>query len=108
MCDSDLPPPAERRPQARRRSLFAGIVIHSAGQFSFNCTIRDISADGARIVFAAGSFLPSNCYLVNKSAATAHSCEVAWATKSTAGLKFLASFSMAAVPEELGFLKRFR
>jgi hypothetical protein len=45
---------------------------------------------------------------VNKSAATAHTCEVVWNTQSTAGLKFLTSFSMAAVPEELGFLRRFR
>jgi PilZ domain len=109
MSDSNSPPaPPERRPSPRRRALLAGLVVHSAGRFSFQCTIKDISATGMRIVFAASSFMPSQIEVVNRSNGTVYRCEVVWTKATSAGLKFLGTYNMADLPPELDFLRRFR
>ena len=109
MSDSDSPPaPPERRPSPRRRALLAGLVVHSAGRFSFPCTIKDISASGARIIFAASSFMPSQIEVVNRSNGTVYRCEVVWTKPTSAGLKFIGTYNMADLPPELDFLRRFR
>jgi hypothetical protein len=100
--------PPERRPSPRRRALLAGLVVHSAGRFSFQCTIRDISAGGARIVFAAGSAVPSQIEVINRSNGAVYHCDVIWTTNIAAGLKFTASYDMKDLPPELDFLRRFR
>jgi len=105
---SDPTPPSERRPKPRRRALLAGLVVHSAGRFSFPCTIRDISQSGARIVFAAGSALPSQIEVINRSNGIVYHCDVIWTTTIAAGVRFTATYDMKELPPELDFLRRFR
>ena len=104
--DPPPPPPEPRRP--RRRALLAGLVVHSAGRFSFPCTIKDISENGIRILFAAGSAVPSQVEVINRSNGMVHHCDVVWTTSTAAGLKFRASYDMKDLPPELDFLRRFR
>jgi len=101
-------PPPERRPRPRRRALQAGLVVHSAGRFSFPCTIKDISDGGARIQFAAGSAVPSQIEVINRSNGAVYHCEVVWTTNTGAGLKFRTVHDMKDLPPELDFLRRFR
>ena len=100
--------PPERRPNPRRRTLFAGLVVHSAGRFSFPCTIKDMSAGGARIVFTAGSAVPSQIEVINRSNGAVYHCDVIWTSNIAAGLKFIATYDMTNLPPELDFLRRFR
>lgn len=60
-----VPPQAERRPNGRRRALKGGIVVHSQGRFTFPCTIRNISAEGARITFKLGEVMPVDFILID-------------------------------------------
>ncbi len=103
---SEMPPLAERR-KARKRTLLSGMVVHSQGRFSFPCTIRDVSASGARIAFARGTALPGELYLIDRRNNMAHRCAVAWVRDAEAGLAFRASFPMHALPDGADFLRRF-
>jgi len=107
MTASDQPP-TDRRPAPRRRALLAGLVVHSSGRFSFPCTIKDVSEGGMRILYAAGSSMPSQIEVINRSAGIVHHCEVIWTTPVAAGVKFLATHKMVDLPPELDFLRRFR
>ena len=74
------PPVAERRPNNRRRALLGGMVVHSQGRFSFPCTIRNVSADGARIAFKRGQVMPSDFILIDTWAGQGHRARIAWLT----------------------------
>ncbi len=101
------PPVAERRPKSRRRALLGGMVVHSGGRFSFPCTIRNISEDGARIAFKKGQMMPSDFFLVDTWAGQGHRAHIAWVTANEAGLSFTTSFDMNAITDPaLGYLKR--
>jgi hypothetical protein len=102
------PPVAERRPKSRRRALLGGQVVHSGGRFSFPCTIRNISEDGARIAFKKGQMMPSDFYLVDTWAGQGHRAHIAWVTATEAGLSFSTSFDMNAITDPaLTYLKRY-
>lgn len=99
---------ADRRPKSRRRALLGGVVVHSGGRFSFPCTIRNLSEDGARISFKRGQMLPSEFFLVDTWAGQGHRARIAWVTASEAGVAFCDSFDMNAIEDAaLGYLKRF-
>ena len=108
MNNPDPPPPPPERRRPRRRALLAGLVVHSAGRFSFPCTIKDISESGIRIIFAAGSAVPSQIEVINRSNGIVYHCDVVWTTSTAAGLKFRTTYDMKDLPPELDFLRRFR
>lgn len=103
---SPPPPPDWRTP--RRRALMQGLVVHSGGRFSFPCTIKDVSDSGVRILFTAGSAVPSQIDVINRSNSMVYHCDVIWTTNTGAGLKFRATYDMKELPPELVFLRRFR
>ena len=103
----DLPPLADRRPNPRKRVLFGGVVVHDQGSYSFNCKIRDLTAEGARIAIPAGQALPSEIYLINLRNQTCHKSKVIWLRGAEAGLTFLSSFDLQTTTDPaLGYLKR--
>jgi hypothetical protein len=102
------PPKAERRPNGRRRALLGGLVVHSQGRFSFPCTIRNLSGDGARVTFKKGQIMPSSFFLIDTWAARGHRAQIAWITATEAGVSFTDSFDMDAIADPaLAYLKRF-
>ena len=101
------PPVAERRPNNRRRALLGGMVVHSQGRFSFSCTIRNVSADGARISFKRGQVMPSDFILIDTWAGQGHRARIAWLTATEAGVSFSQSFDMNSIADPaLNYLKR--
>jgi hypothetical protein len=102
-----LPPTAERRPKGRRRALLGAMVVHSQGRFSFPVTIRNLSEDGARVVFKKGQMMPSDFYLVDTWAGQGHHARIAWATANEAGVSFSQSFDMNGITDPaLAYLTR--
>ena len=102
------PPVADRRPKGRRRALLGGMVVHSGGRFTFPCTIRNLSEDGARIAFKKGQMMPSEFFLVDTWAGQGHRARIAWVTATEAGVAFSESFDMSGITDpSLGYLKRF-
>jgi hypothetical protein len=103
----DLPPKAERRPKSRKRTLFGGLVSFSDGAECFDCRIRDLSDDGARITFPADRPVPTSIYLINVRDAVAHEATIVWRKGGEAGLKFRRKITLADLTDpKLGYLKR--
>ena len=104
---SELPPPAERRPKPRRRVLLGGLVAYSDGARSFACTIRDLSATGARITLPPNLAVPAKIYLINLRDRTAHEGTIVWNKGAEAGVTFSQSFSIADLTDpKLNYLRK--
>jgi hypothetical protein len=103
---SDLPPRvAEKRRTARRRTLLAGKAIYGGGWFERDCTIRNFSAEGAKITLARGDCVPTRFFLMVRRNATAYEARVTWIRAPDFGLAFVRAFDLnGEIPAELGFL----
>jgi hypothetical protein len=101
------PPIAERRPERRKRAFLGGIVVYAEGRHSFACTIRNITARGARIAFAAGRSPPSSFHLISLRDHVVHPAHIVWASATEAGVALEDGIAMAELPHALGYLKRF-
>jgi hypothetical protein len=99
--------PVDRRLKPRKRVLLSGAVVYGDGKFSFQCKIRDVTADDARIVIPAGQPLPSEIYLINMHDQTAHKANVMWLRNIDAGLRFVSTFTLPIANDpSLEFLNR--
>ena len=99
--------PAERRPKTRKRVLMAGIVVSSDGRSSIDCTIRDLSETGARIVAAKGARLPSNFYLINIRDRVAYEASLVRNDAPEAGIAFKATLPLSTLTDPAkAFLKQ--
>jgi hypothetical protein len=78
---------AEHRRGRRRRMLKAGKIIVSDTSM-IDCTIRDISDGGARIVFGAPTQLPEGFWLMIVSDARMVPAERLWQRGLAAGIRF--------------------
>jgi hypothetical protein len=104
---NELPPQAERRPKARRRVLFGGIVTYFDGQHHIACTIRNLTPDGARISVPIRQPIPSNVYLINLKDRVAYESTIVWNTGSEAGLAFSKILPLAEITDPaLAYLKK--
>lgn len=92
--DNGLSPPLERRASARRRVLLTGKIVYPHNSFSADCTIRDLSAGGARIAIAPEAISAEPCLIVVKDAVIHHST-TAWRQGAHAGLRFRRTFDLA-------------
>jgi hypothetical protein len=99
---------AERRRLPRsKKVLFSGVIVDLEGKSVLDCTIRDLSVDGAQI--AVNKQLPVNgeVYVVDSHNRAAHRSRVAWSTPDRAGLFFLGTIDLTrTLPPHLDFLKR--
>ena len=98
---------AERRPHRRRRVVYPGFVVHDRGRGLMSCTIRDLSATGARIAFGRGPLFPNDVHLIDISGCRAHEAQVVWLKGYQAGLAFVRSTGIESMVEpSLAFLKK--
>jgi hypothetical protein len=105
--DSDLPPIADRRPASRNRVLLSGILSYDSGGHSFRCSIRDLSATGARISLPPGFTVPRPVFLIEIRARIAHEAERIWSDNKSAGLKFIRTIALDKLDDpSLAYLKR--
>jgi len=107
VVDDNTPPMAERRPAQRSRVLLAGILSYADGAHSFRCSIRDLSATGARISIPANFIVPRPVYLIDVRGRKAHQAERIWSDGKYAGLNFLNTVALDKLDDpSLGYLKR--
>ena len=84
-----------------------GKVVYQRGVHAFNCTIRDISATGARIAFSETHIVPNQFFLIDTQARRVHDAKVVWVAYSQRGLRFVQSYDIdQRLPPNLEFLKR--
>jgi hypothetical protein len=96
----------KKRVAARQRVLFGGKIVHDDGAFSIDCTIRDLSASGAKITLGQRVSIPNEVWFIDLHGGVAYAAEVAWRRTPYAGLRFLRRVDLASAPKELAYLVR--
>jgi hypothetical protein len=105
----DVPPPrvVEGRRSPRKRTLLGGKVIYGDDNRVRDCTIRDISEQGARIALGQGEIIPTSVFLLDRRNATVYEAKVTWIKAPNFGLRFVNSYSLESeLPPELQHIKR--
>ena len=103
-----LPPrTVNERRASRKRTLLGGKVIYAEGNSVHDCTIRDISENGARIALARGECIPTRVFLMDRRTANVYEARVTWIKVPDFGLSFVNTYSLESeLPPELQFLNR--
>ncbi|KQW27435.1 pilus assembly protein PilZ [Rhizobium sp. Root274] len=78
----------EKRREPRLRAFKAGRAVISGGYSTFDCTVRNLSAGGAKVVFENTADIPAH-FRLRFEDGTSHDCEVRWRTPREVGVQFL-------------------
>jgi hypothetical protein len=97
----------EQRKAPRKKVLLTGKIIHDGGTIVFDCTIRDISATGARITLNQARAMPESFYLLDMVNRVAYESVTISERAGGFGLKFKKTLRLSEVTApELRYLKR--
>jgi len=96
----------------RKRTLLNGKLVYSdglpsrEGSFTIDCSIRDISEGGAKVVLDKRQLLPPELFLIVVKYCTAHWARIVWLKYPARGLQFSKSYRLdGPVPDELKFIR---
>lgn len=102
-----LPEATERRLQSRQRVLRSGLVTYWDGARSFGCTIRNVTAEGARISKPRSQPLPASLFLISLRRRVVHEAKVVWSNSNEAGLTFVRSSQLSELTDpKFNYLRR--
>lgn len=76
----------ERRGAGRQRALLAGKLANEDATSTFDCVIRNITADGAMIETSTPQMVPSHLHLVQIKEGIVWDAEVIWRRGNRIGL----------------------
>lgn len=79
----------DRRKAGRRRVLKGALAAYSSRHCSIPCTVRDISATGARIRSEGTLNIPDTFELIVEIDGTEADCEVVWRKGNEIGVRFV-------------------
>jgi hypothetical protein len=79
----------ERRKQPRSRTYFGGQVVYDQRYCATDCLIRNLSQDGARLVFAGPAIIPMEFDLVIRQRGHSRRVQLVWRKEADVGVKFL-------------------
>lgn len=97
----------EPRGAARKRVLLSGKIAYGEGAFSYDCTIRDISASGAKLGIRGATVLPREFFLIDLKRSTAFASELVWRSATCCGVRFHAAYELANITDpKLCYLRR--
>jgi PilZ domain. len=78
----------DKRSTARKRTIKAAKIVFGDYRFVFDCTVRDISAAGARVKSEHSDEVPGEFMLFDVSAATMQPAAVIWRKGKELGISF--------------------
>ena len=81
--------PDDARASSRRRVLKAGIAASNDRHLTIACTVRDISATGARLRAEGSLSIPDTFELIIESDGLEANCQVVWRKGNEVGARFL-------------------
>ena len=81
-------PQENHRSAKRQRVLKDGKIVFNSNSSVINCTIRDISETGARIICDNPGGVPDECRLVTLSDNVIRDAKVMWRRGDKVGLRF--------------------
>lgn len=97
----------EQRKAPRKPVLLTSKLVFADGATVVDCTIRDLSATGARITLNQSRPIPQEIYLLDLANRTAYQATVVSERAGGYGLKFKKTLKLSEVTSpELRFLKR--
>ena len=88
--------PNDGRIAARRRVLKAGIAASNDRRLTVACTVRDVSATGARLRVDCSLNIPDTFELIIAVDGLEADCQVVWRKANEVGVRFLAAPRMVA------------
>ena len=78
----------ERRKTARSRTLKSGKIVLNLHASVVDCTVRNLSANGALLVVKSLAAIPEKFDLVLETSGEHHLCRVAWRGPDRVGVEF--------------------
>jgi hypothetical protein len=96
----------EQRQSIRKKSFLRGCVYFNKRHNMVDCLIRDISDDGARIIFSDGVNLPDQVELHIPQKGQTFSAEVQWRQRDEVGLAFARPDQSTGTAADAGDLAR--
>lgn len=89
--------PDDGRAAPRRRVLKAGIAASNDRHLTVACTVRDVSATGARLRVECSLNIPDTFELIIAVDGLEADCQVVWRKANEVGVRFLSAPRMVAV-----------
>ena len=83
-------PQTEHRAQQRRSTLKGGKIVFNAGRSTIDCTVRNLSRDGAKLQVASVVGIPDAFDLLLPNTAR-QPCRIAWRKVKEVGVVFTAA-----------------
>ena len=83
-------PQTENRAQPRRTTLKGGQIVFNAGRSTIDCTVRNLSRDGAKLLVASVVGIPETFDLLLPNTSR-QPCRVAWRKVKEMGVVFTAA-----------------
>ncbi len=80
--------PDDKRKAPRRRVLKEGKIVFADAMRVIDCTIRDMSEKGARLLVANTVGLPDTFNLFEKSTGLLYPARIAWRQRDAIGIEF--------------------
>jgi hypothetical protein len=90
----------------RRRTLYAGVLIHGPAGLTTDCALRDLSDDGARVRMAAVTVLTSPIILLAPSLNAAHEVQVVWQSGPDFGVRFVRNVDLQTPTSDIDKVAR--
>lgn len=78
----------DRRKSHRNRTLKGGRIVTNDGRSTFDCTVRNLSDEGAKLVVTSVIGLPHR-FRLSIIDGRDFSCETIWHTETELGVRFL-------------------
>jgi hypothetical protein len=78
----------DKRKAPRRRVLKEGKIVFADAMRVIDCTIRDMSKDGARLLIANTIGIPDTFSLYEKSTGLLYPTSIVWRQSNALGVKF--------------------
>ena len=107
---TSIPFTADEQRRARRpRVLLSGRLVYGPDRLTQDCTIRDLTPEGARLKLTGSAVLSGPVTLIEVGAGMSHLCEVTWRRLPEIGVRFQSSedLTTGAEPEsEVARLRR--
>jgi hypothetical protein len=82
-------PSSDLRAAKRTRSLLGGKVVFNGRSSSLDCTLRDLSATGAKLYFSAHVPIPEEFVLEVPQKGRTHRARIMWRTADSCGVRFI-------------------
>ena len=77
-----------RRAEPRARTLKRGLLVFHDGYSAFDCTVRNLSSRGAKLLFGEAVGVPNHFNLAIRPSHDRRACTVRWRSEGALGVSF--------------------